>query len=379
MIVFHEGLPRSGKSYEAAVMHILPTLKKGRRVVTNIEGINHAKFAELSGLPLNIVQMLLLCVYGDKSMPVDERIEYQKQQILEKSGKDALIVIDEIQNIHPSDRQKLPPEWMRYITEHGHDGLDIVLMGQDRRDCHAVWRRRIQRVITFNKLTAVGKPDSYNWVCYEATSPEKYQKTTSGVRKYESQYFGLYKSHTDGTANTDVYADERANVLNNKALKIGVPAFLVMIAFSVFHLVGFLSPGEVEAEPVSQEQSFPEGFVPYQAEPFDQDIEYQVNQEPELPPEPPPIDVFDRLAKQHRLRLSGVVEGPGKLLGYVDVLSNTYHKQDRFTVQALQDLGWTVTLHSYGLSVKQGDIEHIVRPWPIDKYGQVDRNTREQL
>lgn len=381
MIVFHEGLPGSGKSYEAAVMHILPTLKRGRRVVTNIEGINHAKFAELSGLPQNIVEMLLVCIYGPDDLGVDERIQYQKQQILEQSGKDALIIIDEIQNLFPSERNKLDPDWSRYITEHRHDGLDIVLMGQDRRDCHAMWRRRIQRVITFNKLVAVGKPNSYRWECLEATRPEKYNRTSSGIRKYESQYFGLYKSHTEGTKNTDVYADERANVLNNKSLRFGVPAFVFAVGYAVFHLVGFFSP-EVEASAVKvvDAPQYPPGFVPH--EPQRIELVRVVEESHEIPGEPiepPPIDLFDDYAKKHRLRLSGVVAGETKLVGYVDVLSNTFHKQDRFTIEALRDMGWTVTLHSYGLSVKQGEIEHIVRPWPIDKYGQVDKETREAL
>ena len=61
MIVFHEGLPGSGKSYEACVMHIIPALKAGRDVLTNINGINHKKFAELTGIPLPIVQKQLIC------------------------------------------------------------------------------------------------------------------------------------------------------------------------------------------------------------------------------------------------------------------------------------------------------------------------------
>jgi zona occludens toxin len=31
-----EGIPGSGKSYEAVVMHVLPALKAGRKVITNL-------------------------------------------------------------------------------------------------------------------------------------------------------------------------------------------------------------------------------------------------------------------------------------------------------------------------------------------------------
>ncbi|RNK90483.1 hypothetical protein C9400_18860, partial [Xanthomonas vasicola pv. vasculorum] len=32
MLVFNEGVPRAGKSYDAVKHHILPAIKKGRRV-----------------------------------------------------------------------------------------------------------------------------------------------------------------------------------------------------------------------------------------------------------------------------------------------------------------------------------------------------------
>ena len=50
MIIFHEGLPRSGKSYEAMVKHVLEALKQGRKVFAYVEGLNHEKIAEVIGL-----------------------------------------------------------------------------------------------------------------------------------------------------------------------------------------------------------------------------------------------------------------------------------------------------------------------------------------
>ncbi|MGL6388160.1 zonular occludens toxin domain-containing protein [Aeromonas hydrophila] len=37
MLIFHEGLPGSGKSYEALVSHIIPRLKDGRTVDAYID------------------------------------------------------------------------------------------------------------------------------------------------------------------------------------------------------------------------------------------------------------------------------------------------------------------------------------------------------
>ncbi|KAB1128555.1 zonular occludens toxin, partial [Escherichia coli] len=59
MFVFHEGLPRSGKSYEAMVKRIIPALLKGRKVYARLNGINHEKVAEASGLSVERVRELL--------------------------------------------------------------------------------------------------------------------------------------------------------------------------------------------------------------------------------------------------------------------------------------------------------------------------------
>jgi zona occludens toxin len=377
MIVFHEGLPRSGKSYEACVMHILPALKEGRRVVTNIEGIDHSKFSELSGLPIKIVEQYLRCVF------VRDDMDEQRRLIIEETQKDNLIVIDEIQNLFPSGREKLEPEWMRYISEHGHDGLDVILMGQDRRDCHNMWRRRIQRVITFKKLTALGKEGSYAWACYEATSPEKFQKVTSGTRNYEEKYFGLYKSFTDGTTHKSAYIDKRATVWNNAGFKLGMPAVGIALVFALWHLVGFFSvQEEPEPEQVAQADQMPKVR---RAAPTVGDNAPPSKEEPEEPTEPAyePLDVFDELQHKNRLRLSAVVVptsgDDARIHAYVDVLNEGYHVQDRFTAASLRDLGWKVSYRDAGLMLTKGDRSIIVRPWPIDKPGRVDNDTRASL
>lgn len=386
MIVFHEGLPRSGKSYEACVYHILPALKQGRRVVTNIEGINHEKFAELSGLPLPVVKMLLVEVYHGDARTLDERFEKQRSSILKESGKDSLVVIDEIQNLFPSGREKLSDDWMRYISEHGHDGLDIVLMGQDRRDCHVVWRRRVQRVITFTKQTAIGRDGNYTWAAYEATRPEVFKKISSGSRSYDSQFFGLYKSHTDGTSNKDVYADDRINIFKTPQFRYGIPAALMVAGYAVWFLVGFFTPdAELSQQANSRAVQSSVQYLPADGrirkeEPVSV-VAAQVESEP---PEPAyePIDIFDELAHRYRARLAAVVVSheTGKVAANVEILSaGSFHLQDVFDLAALVDMGWEYDYRPSGLVLTKQDRRYLVRPWPIDRFGQVDSHTVGKL
>lgn len=50
MIIFHEGMPRSGKSYASIKDHIVPSLAKGRKVYARLDGINFRQIGELAGL-----------------------------------------------------------------------------------------------------------------------------------------------------------------------------------------------------------------------------------------------------------------------------------------------------------------------------------------
>ena len=59
MLVFNEGVPRSGKSYDAVLSHILPALKSGRVVYARVNGLNPDKIADYLGLSPAIVRDLL--------------------------------------------------------------------------------------------------------------------------------------------------------------------------------------------------------------------------------------------------------------------------------------------------------------------------------
>ena len=382
MIVFHEGLPGAGKSYEACSEHILPALKKGRTVITNIEGINHDKFSELSGLPVNVVRMLLV-VIDNYHLDDEARVEADKKDLLEKTVKDSMVVLDEIQDMFPTGRQKLPVEWSKYIASHRHDGLDIILMGQHLGDVHTLWRRRCQRKIVFTKLSALGASSGYSWNAFEAISAEKFRKISTGVRRYDKQYFGLYKSVTSGTKNLDVYVDKRTNVFNTFGFKFGVPLVVAGLVWGLFHLVSFFDPNDEDSfvasvgggaavpasVPVAASALGPSSAVP--SFPSKDDKPYE--------PDEALIDPFFFDVVNLRPRLTAVIFNGKKLMGFVEILDKTDHVRDRYSFEAIKRLGWSVKYTDAGLTVKKGEYERLIRPFPLDPWGKVDKRTSDSL
>ena len=184
MIIFHEGLPRSGKSYEAVRYRIIAALEKGREVVAYIEGLNFEKIAPLAKISVERCRELL--------HPLTRE---DMAEVLKHVRDNALHVFDEAQNFW-GNRDKLSKEMTQFVTEHGHRGMDIVLMGQDRRDVNALWRRRIEIVQAFVKLSGLGSDKSYSVTTWKHQGGEVYIKVGTQVHRYDPKFFGTYASHT---------------------------------------------------------------------------------------------------------------------------------------------------------------------------------------
>ena len=428
MIVYHEGLPGSGKTYEAVAYHILPAIQNERPVITNIEGINHEAISEMTHMPLEWVKANLICVFHHD-------FDVMKRQIVEASKKikKALIVIDEVDKLWHAGRYKLPEDESRFITEHRHDKHTILLMGQDRTDCHSFWKNRIQRVVYMRKLDAVGMSNSYRWEVQELQRKGKWKKINSGKRTYKPKYFDLYQSHTvqvdDGETDVgDVYKDKRANVFINTKFLLYVPLFIFGIYFLVTsYLIPFFqgtggmvniaddqrfeieqmpdAPPEVQptlktvvlTKPTQERNVFwveengqkiprilPQGAVPNfpTVDPPSSTIEGSVrenndvsklnNNVPLTPTPKPHLDYFDRIADGNTVRLVGIISDPEDKQSFdatIEILEGvTFRLRERFNVAELMAMGWTVTQLDYGLEIKKEDVMYLARPVPIKPF-----------
>lgn len=384
MFMFMEGLPRSGKSYETCVYYIIECLKKGRPVDAYVEGLNHQQFSDLSGVPLDEVKELLVQITRE-----------QVPEIYKYARKDALVVIDELQNFWPAGRQKLPPIMIKFVTEHGHEGQDIIGMGQVLSDCHTLFKNRCQRKFVFQKQDQVGRVTKYTWTSYNGKINDQgkvvFKKANSGTREYNEKYFGLYKSHSEGTSNFDTFEDSRTNIFNNKTFRFVLPAFAAAVIGAIYFLVTFVFSGtglvdtekenatyqiETSTDFSSLESSFNAAPVIDQAP-----TAVSLSPDPEVLKYSEPEDYVDNVAQQYKLRLAGVATNPknGTTIVIIQAFDNSLHLKERFTSQELTSLGWDIELTGYGVRLHRNERQYIVRPWPIDPFGKVNQTTISQL
>lgn len=336
MLIFHEGLPRSGKSYEAMVRHIIPALQAGRAVYAYIEGIDHQRVAEASELPLSRVDELLHHIQRQDVLTVHDVV-----------ADNAFVVLDEAQNFWPSGREKLPPAMMQFVTEHGHRGLDILLMGQDIRDVHSLWRRRVSQKVAFHKLDAVGQENRYNATVYKATAPEKFEKVTAVLGTYDPKYFGTYASHVSNTVSTANYADPRATIRNTWFVKWGLPIAGGALIFGIYGTWKFFHQ-EPKAAPAATATGAPAPTV------------RQVESSPALPPSGKQRKPFiEDLNDKYRPRLSFVYERQGAYIGAIEWWDGD-QLRERLTFVEIAQIGAKVDVR--GGLVKVADTW--VTPWP---------------
>lgn len=366
MHIFHEGLPRSGKSYEATKEHIVPALAKGRKVFARINGLNYEKIAELAKITLEECQRLLVHITEEQVPTIYEHVE-----------NDALVIIDELQNFFPSGRTKLSPGMTQFVTEHGHRGLDIITMGQSIIDCNSLWRNRTQRKIQFLKLDMVGKEDSYKWTAFQGSldgrGQIKFTKINSGVKKYDPAYFGAYLSHQPDTENKDNLKDDRLNLFKTSGIKYGIPAAILVGCFAVYHLIGFFSAPQESDSPKTSEQTAPAS----NAGPANPS-QLQTRTEPVRPKN---WDFVQANNERYTPKLTYLASHYTYIQDFLVVWEDPSGRViDQLYMEDFAALGYSFNVKGSGLEAFKGEVKLWFRWMPLtESYGRVPVQTQEDL
>lgn len=192
MIYAIVGRPRNGKSYESVVYHILPALKAGRRVITNIP-LNLDKLREVFGDKVDSLVRVVdgrLEEYGQLRRPFSIYTDYLDDW-RDENNLGPLYVIDEAHMVLP--RNANDPKILEFYSLHGHYGIDIILVTQNLRKIHRDIKDMIEMTFYCAKNTAMGSDKTYTKKVKLAASNETVNEEQ---RTYKSVYFSFYQSHT---------------------------------------------------------------------------------------------------------------------------------------------------------------------------------------
>lgn len=231
-----EGIPGSGKSYEAVVYHVLDSLKRGRKVITNLPLVvpmfaaidpAYADLIEVRTRPAKIRGWWKPDAIDDKGNgqafvifnegvlgPMDpgEGVsvfghvwDYYTEWKHPETGQGPLFVIDECHV--PIPQQGTDKQVVEWFKLHRHFNADVLLMTQSFRDMNQPIARLVGMLIKVRKADVLGRKDAY---IRKVHAGYRGAVISTEERPYKEQYFPLYKSHTQGNSVAEAAASDVA-------------------------------------------------------------------------------------------------------------------------------------------------------------------------
>lgn len=238
------GPPGGGKSYEAVVYHVLPTLESGRKVITNLP-LNVPEFAKLDARFPALIELRT----ESKGQGVDAHVfgdvaDYGSDWRDPKTGQGPLYVIDECHKALPrGGTQRKVEEW---FAEHRHEGCDLLLITQSHGKISKAITDSVQVCYRVKKMTTFGRSDRYIRKVQDGVRGEVMSVTE---REYESRYYRLYKSHTRSIAS--VFEADAKDI--NPAFAKWMRAGYIVVALPIVFMVGrYLLADDADAKEPSQ-------------------------------------------------------------------------------------------------------------------------------
>lgn len=372
MLVFNEGVPRAGKSYDAVKNHILPTLKKRRRVFARLNGLHHERIAEYLGMPVDEVKSLLTLVDTKdvKAMFACFKHPDTGQWCIPDQFKDSLVVIDEVHEFYVSERLPLNDAIENFWALLGQNGGDAVIMTQWINRVHQAVRARIERKNVFQKLTAVGLKNRYRVTYYHTTSPGKYERVGGKTEKYDAKIYPLYHGYAVGSENTEVYEEGATNVWRAMALRGVVFGGLGLIGTYVF--VGFFTGGGEGLAKNEGSKTAPPGMVAQASKTNDPAVSI-----PSIPLKAAAVDPLAGLSQEqqyvaaltqrNRIRLALSATFGDRQIGMVEWVDSSGNTVEQLTFDAIVALGYRIKVATYGVTLTAGDFAAVATPWPRER------------
>lgn len=264
-IKLYTGLQGSGKSYEVVSVVILGSLREGRRVVSNIAGLNYEAMRALlveEGIEPANVGTLLQVQHEDvvkANFFRTDTDEVTRTETIIQGGD--VVVLDEIWRFWEKDSQ-VTARQQNFMRMHRHmlhpdSGLscEIVLISQDHMDVCRKIRAVVEKTYVMTKHTELGSDKHYRVDIFSrAKFTAKTEPLNSLQKSYDAKFFPLYKSHSAGGDVVDPKersVDRRGNIFSRKIFIYGIPFSVLLVIPAVIFLYRHFNPAKAQVAPVA--------------------------------------------------------------------------------------------------------------------------------
>ena len=239
------GIPGHGKSYEVVGSVILPAYLAGRRIVTNIDGVQESNFyeyAKKNNKDLNNLGTIINCSNDDVLSPQFLPYKDAEEDTFCKSGD--LIAIDEAWRFWDSDKN-ICKEHKAFFAEHRHMSdketlttCDIVVINQSLDTIARFIKTRIETTYRMQKHVSIGLKNRYRVDVFSGVKLFKSSRVTSYQNKYDKEIFALYHSHYGGKGD-EQSTDDRQNIFKQKKLWVLFSFIIICMCVSAYIIISF--------------------------------------------------------------------------------------------------------------------------------------------
>lgn len=224
------GRPRSGKSYESVAFHVLPALREGRKIITNLPlKLDHFKLVFGEDVINDLIEI------KNPTKEIRHRFsvlsDYETDWSHPETGIGPLFVIDECH--FAIRRGKTAQDVEEWYSMHGHQNIDVLLMTQSYGKMDRNILEMVQLMYRVSKMTAMGMENRYVRKVYDGFKGAEVNQDT---RVYESQYFPFYKSHTLSNSTEEASARDVKSIWSHWTFKASAFTFLAAFSFIAFSL-----------------------------------------------------------------------------------------------------------------------------------------------
>lgn len=262
-IKLYTGLQGSGKSYEVVSVVILGALRDGRRVISNIAGLNYEVMRRIlieEGTEPANIGTLVQVSHADI-----EKVNFFRMDTDDQTGTETfiqggdLVTLDEIWRFWEKDSQ-VTARQQNFFRMHRHmlhpdSGMscEIVLISQDVMDVCRKIRSVVEKTYVMTKHTEMGTDKHYRVDIYSRAkfTMGRTEPLNSLQKSYNPKYFECYKSHSAGGDVVDpkeVSVDKRGSIWSKPIFKYGIPLALLPLIPSAYFLWHFFHPKPVDVQ-----------------------------------------------------------------------------------------------------------------------------------
>ena len=257
-VTAYVGEPGSGKTYEVVTEVVLPALREGRRVVSNIRGLHYDEMKAYlmvdCAVPEAAIGELRLVDVEDPGTPSFFYTESNTDSVVRPGD---LVVLDECWRWFGKGMpiNKAMFEFFRmhrqYVDAKG-VSCDVVLISQSIQDIDRKVLVVIEKHFRMEKYKAFGSKKHYSVEMFNGYKVSNNARVRLMTRKYDPRFYPFYSSYA-GKGGDEREVDKRFNIWKSPFFVIGIPCAVVVAGLGMWGTLRFFAKGTA-AKPAAVRQ-----------------------------------------------------------------------------------------------------------------------------